>query len=287
MAAIELGMMELEGNRQHGSEPTPFVSAPYEEGVVEDAAILIDDAVKFRAHYGRCPDNHGLIVIDIPASGSRLLRKLVIITSELLQVVAVGNIAVADAALHVIDNHIDAQPVIFEQLAVLGQQVEFWNLTGGLAYAPAQEHVELQPLPPAGPSKARDVKGLDERHHRHRRLHPQFESLCATGLFGVDFLFHLNTMSGLFLRFEHEAAMEYVGPFLFFFLLLQNNNITPTSLIQVKTKPYHHAAFRRSLRFPPLGNQQSDAHSRRQHRIHLLLSAYIDASFPTADKGTA
>ena len=73
----------------------------------------------------------------------------------------------------------------------------------------------------------------------------------------------------------------------FLFPLLQNNNVTPTSLIQVKTKPYLHAAFRRSLRFPPLGNQQSDAHSRRQHRIHLLLSAYIDASFPTADKGTA
>ena len=164
--------MELEGNRQRGSEPTPLVSAPYEEGVVVDAGILVDDAVKFRAHHSRCPDNHGLIVIDVPASGCRLLRKLVIITSELLQVVVVGNIAGADAALHVIDNHIDAQPVIFEQLAVLGQQVEFWNLTGGLAYAPAKKHVELQALPPARPSKARDVEGLHERHHRHRRLHP-------------------------------------------------------------------------------------------------------------------
>jgi len=172
LAAIELGMMELQGNRQRSPEPTPLVSAPYEEGVVVDAAILVDDAVKFRAHYGRCPDNHSLVIIDVPASGSRLLRKFVIIMSELLQVVAVGNIAVADAALHVIDNHIDSQPVIFEQLAVLGQQVELWNLTGGLAYAPAQEHVELQPLPPARLPQTRHVKGLDERHHRHRRLHP-------------------------------------------------------------------------------------------------------------------
>ena len=73
----------------------------------------------------------------------------------------------------------------------------------------------------------------------------------------------------------------------FLFPLLQNNNVTPTSLIQVKTKPYLHVAFRHSLRFPPLGNQQSDAHSQQQQRIHLLLSAYIDASFPIADKGTA
>ena len=73
----------------------------------------------------------------------------------------------------------------------------------------------------------------------------------------------------------------------FLFPLLQNNNVTPTSLIQVKTKPYLHAAFRRSLHFPPLGNQQSDAHSQQQHRIHLLLSAYIDASFPTTYIGTA
>ena len=72
----------------------------------------------------------------------------------------------------------------------------------------------------------------------------------------------------------------------FLFPLLQNNNVTPTSLIQVKTKPYLHAAFRRSLRFPPLGNQQSDAHSQRLHRIPPWLSAYINASFPIADKGT-
>ena len=73
----------------------------------------------------------------------------------------------------------------------------------------------------------------------------------------------------------------------FLFPLLQNNNVTPTSLIQVKTKPYLHAAFRRSLRFPPLENQQSDAHSQQLRCIHLLLSAYINASFPIADKGTA
>ena len=279
--------MELQGNRQRSPEPTPLISAPYEEGIIVDAAILVDDAIELRAHHSRGPYNHRLIVIDVPASCCRLLRKLVIVTAELPQVVAVGNIAVADATLRIVHNHIDAQPVEAEQLSVLGQQVEFRDLAGSFANTPAQEHVELQPLPFAHPAQVRHIKGLHERHHRHRRLHPQLKSLCTTGLFGVDFLFHLNLTSGLFLRYEHEAAMEYVGQFLFFFLLLQNNDITPTSLIQVKTKPYRHAAFRRSLRFPPLGNQQSDAHSRRQHYIHLLLSAYIDVSFPTADKGTA
>ena len=81
--------------------------------------------------------------------------------------------------------------------------------------------------------------------------------------------------------------MPGIQDYHFLLPLLQNNNVTPTSLIQVKTKPYLHAAFRRSLRFPPLENQQSDAHSQQQHRIHLLLSAYIDASFPTTYIGTA
>ena len=96
----------------------------------------------------------------------------------------------------------------------------------------------------------------------------------------------LISQKGMF-RFEHKAAMEDVGQFHFIFPLLQNNNVTPTSLIQVMMKPYLHVAFHRSLHFPPLGNQQSDAHSQQQHRIHLLLSAYIDASFPTTYIGTA
>ena len=114
------------------------------------------------------------------------------------------------------------------------------------------------------------------------------------GLLALQYVIHHATwiqpeveyQDGLF-HFEHKAAMEDVGQFHFVFPLLQNNNVTPTSLIQVKTKPYLHVAFRHSLHFPPLGNQQSDAHSQQKHRIHLLLSAYIDASFPTTYIGTA
>jgi hypothetical protein len=110
---------------------------------------------------------------------------------------------------------------------------------------------------------------------------PQHAIHYTTGIHPV-----VEYQNGL-LCFERKAAMKDVGQFHFIFPLLQNNNVTPTSFIQVKTKPYRHAVFRRSLRFPPLENQQSDAHSQRQQRIHPLQSAYINASFPIADKGTA
>ena len=168
----------------------PLVSAPHEEGVVEDACVLVDDAVEFGTYYGRGPDNHCLIVIDVTACCDRLFRERVVVATELSEVVAVRYVAVADASLLVIHDHVDAQTVEAEQLAVLWQQVELRNLAGCFADAPAQEHVELQALPPARLQQARHVEGLDERHHRHGRLHPEFKSLCPAGFFGVDFLFH-------------------------------------------------------------------------------------------------
>ena len=190
LAAVELGMVELQGNSQLGSEPAPSVSAPGEEGVVVDARVLVDDAVQLRAHHGRRPYNHGFVVVDVPARRGRFLRQPVVVAAELLDVGRVGDIAVADATLHVVHDHVDGQAVEAEQLAVLRQQVAFRHLAGGLADAPAQEHIEFQFLPTAQAAQAGRVKGLDERHHRHRRFHPQFKSPCPASFVGVDFLFH-------------------------------------------------------------------------------------------------
>ena len=122
------------------------------------------------------------------------------------------------------------------------------------------------------------------------RLRIRVPAVHTTRIAGGSFFYSMENQKSLSVV-DHEnrprISMEDVGQRHFFFPLLQNNNVTPTSLIQVKTKPYLHVAFRHSLHFPPLGNQQSDAHSQQQHRIHLLLSAYIDASFPTTYIGTA
>ena len=62
MAAVHLGMMELEGDGERGLQPALAIAAPGEEGIGEDTAVLVDDAVEFCACDCRCADNDGFIV---------------------------------------------------------------------------------------------------------------------------------------------------------------------------------------------------------------------------------
>jgi hypothetical protein len=39
-----------------------MVSAPSKEGIIKDAAVLVDNQVEFRANHGGCADNDGFIV---------------------------------------------------------------------------------------------------------------------------------------------------------------------------------------------------------------------------------
>ena len=47
--AVHLGMMELEGDGQSYFEPMLAITAPGQEGIGEDAVILVGDAVELRA----------------------------------------------------------------------------------------------------------------------------------------------------------------------------------------------------------------------------------------------
>ena len=190
MRPIELGVVELEGNGKGGFEPMALVTSPNQEGIVEDAAVLIDDAVQLRAHHCRCSDERGALVVDGLAGGGRLLRYPVVVAPEQLQVGAVGHVAVGDAALGGVYNHIDGQAVEPVELPLFRQQVALFDAACSPADAPAQEHVEFQALPPAYLSEPRHVEGLEERHHGHGRLHPHREGLRPGGLLGVYFLFH-------------------------------------------------------------------------------------------------
>ena len=54
--------MELEGDGERRLQPAFAISAPCQEGISVDAAVLVDNAVEFRASYCRRADYHSLIV---------------------------------------------------------------------------------------------------------------------------------------------------------------------------------------------------------------------------------
>ena len=62
MRAVHLGVMELEGDGQGRLQPALAVTAPSQEGIGEDAAVLIDDAVEFRSGNCRRANYHSTIV---------------------------------------------------------------------------------------------------------------------------------------------------------------------------------------------------------------------------------
>ena len=147
MSAIHLGMVKLERDGEGCLEPTMLVASPCEEGIVEDAAVLVHDAVKFRFHHGRCAHNHRLFVRDVATGLTGLLSQCIVVTAELRQIIVEGDVAGADAPFAIVHNHIDGQTVVSEQLPLFGQKMELIHLACCLADAPAQEHVELQAPP--------------------------------------------------------------------------------------------------------------------------------------------
>ena len=126
--AIHLGVVELEGDGERRLQPAFAVAAPGQEGIVEDAAILVGDAVEFCARDSRCADNHGFIVQDILTRLTDGLRQMQVVGIKGLQVIADGHVAEAQSALDVICNHVDGHAVIFIQLPILGQHVELLYL---------------------------------------------------------------------------------------------------------------------------------------------------------------
>ena len=120
------------------------VAAPSEEGIGIDARVLIDHIVQLGFDHCRGSYEIGFTVNDIMAGFAGLLCDAVVVAAELLQVVGVGDVAVADAALGVVHNDVDGQPVEAVQPVFVYQQVELVNLAGGTSDAPAEQHVELQ-----------------------------------------------------------------------------------------------------------------------------------------------
>ena len=183
-------MVELERNRQQRLEPAFAVLAPHHHRVEELVGVLVDDAVEFGLDHRGGADNHIAVEEAALARLRHLGGQRDVVAVELLQVVGEGDVAGVDAALAVAHHHIDGDLVVAEQLAVLGQQMQFLGPAGGLPDAPAHQRVELDASLPAGSQQLAHVHRLHQRHHRHGRGHPHLEGEGARGFFGVDFLFH-------------------------------------------------------------------------------------------------
>lgn len=190
MGAVHLGVVELEGDLEGRPEEVAFVAGPNKERIVEDAAVHADCAVDVVLRQGRGADDHRVGKVVIPARLGHLLCEPQVLLIEGGQVLAKRNIARADLILLVKDDSIDGKTVELHQLVCFGQEIELLDLARSLTYTPAHQHVELQVPLFAEFHKARHIKRLEQRHHRHWRFHPHLEGIGSTRLFRVDFLFH-------------------------------------------------------------------------------------------------
>ena len=212
MPSVHLGMMELKGDGERGFQPTLAIAAPGQEGIGEDAAVLVDDAVEFRPGQSRCAHDDSILVQNVLTGLANGLSQVQVVGVELLQIIRDGNVAETESTFDVIYDHVDSHAVVFVQFPVMWQHIELLYPGGRLANAPAEQHIELQSAPPADPAESRHVEGLSERHHRHGRLHPQFERHRPTGFFGIDFLFHhFIIISSISLPVLSSPSIRYVS----------------------------------------------------------------------------
>ena len=183
-------MVELEGDRQQCLEPAFAVLAPHHHGVQELVGVLVHHAVELGLDHGGGADNH----VAVEEAALALFRhsdsQFQIVAVELLQVGGEGNVARVDAALAIAYHHVDGHPIVLEQLAALGQQVQFLGFGGRLADAPAHQRVELHAALPAEPRQTAHIHRFHQCHHRHRRIQPHLEGEGPLGLFRIDLLFH-------------------------------------------------------------------------------------------------
>ena len=176
MGAVHLGMMELEGDRQGRLEKAPFILAPDGERVIKDAAVHTHCTIDIILGQCRGADDHIFRQVMVLAALPNLGGKGQIVPVELGQIRGKGNIAGADPILSVQDDGVYGKTVIADQLLTHGEGVELLNAAGGLADAPAHQHIKFKALPAAASQKPGHIQGLEESEHRHGRM--ELERIC-------------------------------------------------------------------------------------------------------------
>ena len=137
MASVHLDMMEWERYGQRGLEQTLAIFAPHHHRIAELVGILVDDAVELGLGHSRGANNHVILQETAFAFTLRLAGQFKIFLIESLQVVGKRDVAGVDAAILVVHDDIDGEPVILKQFAVFWQSVKLLNLTRRLSDAPA------------------------------------------------------------------------------------------------------------------------------------------------------
>ena len=167
MSAVHLCVVELQGDGQGGAEPMLAVSAPHYHRVAELFGVLVDNAVEFGLYHCRRAYNHIVLKERALALRRCLGGEPVIFFGKLVDVGRERYIARVYSALAVVDNDVDGYAVVFIKLALLGQQVELLYLACSLAYAPAEQGIELGTSLLACFQRAADIECPGKGDHWH------------------------------------------------------------------------------------------------------------------------
>lgn len=179
MRPVHLRMVELKRNGKRRFQEMPFVLAPYQERIVEYAAVHSHRAVDLVPRESGGAYDHAIRQIVVFARFGDLTREPHIIVVEPPQIVGKGDIARTHLAPAVGHYGVDGDLVVLHQLVADWQQIELFHAARRTADAPAHRHIELKTLFAAQTHEARHVERLEKRHHRHRRAHPHLESVSA------------------------------------------------------------------------------------------------------------
>ena len=87
------------------------IAAPGQKGIVVYAVVLVYQAVELCACYGRCAKYHRLLVADLLTGGAALECDGIVVAAKLLEIIAIGHVARADAAFGIVYYHVDGQTV--------------------------------------------------------------------------------------------------------------------------------------------------------------------------------
>ena len=187
VCAVHLGVMELEGDGQGPFLKVAPVFAPDQEGIVEYAAVHADGSVYIVLRQGRRAYDHAVGKVVVLTAFGYLTGQAQIVGVELFQVVRKGDVAGAYFPVFIGDNGADGYAVVLDQLLADWKHIELLGAACRPSYAPAHQHVEFHPGPPAHPDQTGYVQCLEKGEHRHRGGHPHLEGIGPCRLARIDF----------------------------------------------------------------------------------------------------
>ena len=117
------------------------------------------------------------------------IRQSQVIRIELLQIVGERDIAGTDFTLPIGNNGTDGEVVVLHQFLANRKHIKLFDVACCPSYAPAHQHIELQPCTLADAGKTGNIHCLEKGEHGHGRIHPHLKCVGTGRFFGIYF-FH-------------------------------------------------------------------------------------------------